>query len=220
MSESNYNKLLEKYLSAESSPAEEKELASFDAEEDVFTAFDTLRNEKMNWDFDAFLEDAKTTPVVSAHSNNYKRFFTAIAAAVVIGAVAFNFWKQTPPVIQPQQPMVKTEAPINNTQLIIDKRNEKQSPALVSNQSQEIEQKHTTIAKHTKPNRTKAAIKSRQSNDDATAPAYVIVNGRAITNKQEAEAIAGQSLAMLSQNLTAAVGDIKTINEFKVSFMP
>lgn len=196
MNSNRYSELLEKYYNGETSAEEERLLKEHARLAEQPLPLHELQQENpvMNWSFETMLQQAEATPATTAKkiiSFHWMKYAAAVLLIAFTGIALYNYRKSQPGTV-PASAIVKEE----------------NIPA--------IKTEKDTISHGIKPTQVEAAIaaappvKTKTKSVPAKVPApaqknddfFVVVNGRRITDENEA-------LAILQQSLTAVSGDVK-----------
>jgi len=228
MKSGNYNELLDKFYAGKASDGEinilEKE--GLLDEQDIFycEALNSERGQKMEWDFEDFLNEIPEAKVVTipARRRWMKRMIAAAAVLATI-LISYIFWPE-----QYKQKEI-VQVPVINKQ-IDSNNNVNASSALPDNEvkdsvllSKDVKTHLPQIKNYAVKTRKQSPSKSRKiavKNKEKTASRdgnfMVVVNGKPITDEADALAIMKESLSMVSRNLTNTVDELKPIGQIKI----
>lgn len=230
MKSGNYDELMDKFYGGKAS-AEEilllKTEGLLDEQDIVYAeALNTEREQKMDWEFEDFLNELPATKVVAlpAHRIWVKRMMAAAAIIVVI-LTAYVFWPQqnqpkeiaSVPVIHEsvdsnQELMAKSVLPADKIKYTAQSE-EKVKPETRKNRNYAVQ---TRQQRPVKSIRNKAQANENVETKTNVEDFLVIVNGKPITNEAEAIAITRESLGMFSRNLTTTIDKLKPISQIKI----
>ncbi len=229
MKSGNYDELIKKFYAGTAS-AEEIVLLKAEGiiteQEEVYAnALSEERTEKMNWDFEDFMKQVPAAKIVSIASRKFplQRIF---AAAAVVGAIimAIIFWPS-----QKENSNLANETAINNSIDTNKQLAQSKTPAPTNIPSKPaeprivniIKQKNAAFAVRDKESHSiKKTISPAPEKDKITKGDFteylVMVNGKPITNEEDAVAITRQSLSVFSQNLSTTVEEMRPIGQIKI----
>lgn len=194
--------------------------------------FREIKEEKMNWDFEDFLQkteenssDAKIIPLQKkSGGRNQKSFLMAASFALILGlGIVMKFFNQDEVkntndtianAINEQKKAGEFEQNYNEAQIIpaetdSTEKIEKSAPKMVSDDKEEekidkILPKKSRIKKASKPRYVMHKIQSKntENNNSEYNPNYVIINGHKIENEEEAINVTKFSFQMLSDKVS------------------
>ncbi|KGE13628.1 hypothetical protein [Sphingobacterium deserti] len=202
-------KIEDRYWEGVSSLEEEKILKS-QKDEPYFDGLNELSKEKMDLEFDSFMDMLEEPAKIVAKKPKYRNllFFAYGAAAIALFVTGFFFLhdkeEKGDSYQQPQFSSVKI-AP----KLVEPQESEKrEAPYYVA-----VDTKHTKEKKHTKHIATPetVTIQAEEPADDS----FVIVNGKPVYDEEEAEQIVLASLKIMASNFQEgkhALEKVKYIN--------
>ncbi len=229
MKSGNYDELIDKFY-AGTANAEEISLLKTEGylteQEEVYAkALAEERTETMNWDFEDFLKEVPAAKVISIAPRKFP-LQRLLASAAVIGALimAIIFWPK-----QQQDNRLANVPVINksidtNTQVAQNTAptpiKEITAPAQTIVKIN-IKKGNTDLASNSKTDYpTKKVISTTLDKDEVKKGDFteylVMVNGKPITNEEEAVAITRQSLSAFSQNLSTTVEEMRPIGQIKI----
>ena len=205
--------------------------------------FQSLKEEKMNWDFDDFLQKAegnhevisdKKTPIIPINSKEKPRFpkwFWMAASLVAIFGLIFVFGLENNKVSDKEN-LVKNEILKQKNEFIAENQEhqtqvavnytdsvsgEKRDSLFVENtiadkdELDELLSKKARMKKNVKP---KFVQNSSPSDSSEYKDAYVIVNGKRITNEKEALDVATFSFLKMGSEFKKAVASFNKTENF------
>ncbi|MEJ6981808.1 hypothetical protein WG906_15175 [Pedobacter sp. P351] len=227
MKSGKYSGLLDKFYAGTAS-AEEISLLQSEAlvnEQDILYTemLKEERGQKMDWEFEDFMNDIPSDKVEAFPARRVwmKRILSAAAMVAIIGA-AYILWPQ------PQtDKMANVPASNKTAEPNKELRATAVSPENEIKEASQGAEKVTTVSKINRDyavntDKKRPVQKSIRQADttgvsnNLDSPEYlVIVNGQPITNEADAIAITRESLAMISQNLTLTVDELKPIKPDK-----
>ncbi len=228
MKSGKYNELLDKFYAGTAS-AEQISLLQLEGlinEQDALyaEALNAEREQKMNWEFEDFMNDIFSEKVVAFPARRIwvKRILSAAAMVAAI-LTAYIFWPQTSTNKIANIP-VSNILVDSNKELIataVLPANEIKDKARVAEKIETASKKNRDYAVNThKKRRVQKSIKPADKKDVKTNVNLqdypVIVNGKPITNEEDAVAIARESLGMISRNLTLTADELKPISRIKI----
>jgi len=221
MKSGNYDERVRRFFAGTASPQEISILKA----EGVVTRDDELyaaalqaeREQKMDWSFDAFMEEAKPAKVVALPQHT--RWVKKIAAAAAVAALlvsTYLFWPQH------KHSGEMAVVPVKEQAMRMDpKNNAGAKPKLAAAKIAPVK-KPAIVSKEN----TKKAVPVYRNVKDMPAPVIdslpaaepfmVIVNGKPVTNREEAIAIAGKSMAIFSRSLAQTIEELKPIAQIKI----
>lgn len=228
MKSGNYYELMDKFY-AGTANAEEISLLRTEGlidEQDNLYA-ETLKSErgqKINWEFEDFMKEIPAAKVVALPSGRrwLKRIMTAAAMVAAI-LIAYIFWPQHH---QPKEivnvPVINK--PINNNSALNVR------PALPLTEGKDSVVLTEMVKTMSKRNKEYAAKKNKQIQaknikhienqnvemKSGTRNFLVLVNGKPITNEEDAITVTRESLALVSRNLTSTVDELKPLSRIKI----
>lgn len=205
--------------------------------------FQSLKEEKMNWDFDDFLQKAegnhevisdKETPVISINSKEKARFpkwfWMAASFVLLFGLAAFLLVDSTP--VSDREDLVKNEILKHKNDFIAENHEhqtqvavnytdsvsgEKRDSLFVENtiaDKDELEELLSKKARMKKEIKPKYVHNSSPTDSSAYQDAYVIVNGKKITNEKEAIDIATFSFLKMRSEFRKTVASFNNEESF------
>lgn len=205
MKNDKWNAIKAKYFQGLSSLAEEKDLKR-QSEDPYFHTLKEEGQESMDWDFDQFLDAAARKALVvplvkKSFRNSILKYVSGIAALFIGGFLIYAFLQQHKP---------EVVHVVKNTDQVPSKSIDR-SVAVPVLPIQAIPTER--VLPHTEPQAT--LVKAKRKKINKAAPivnnealemeqpeeTYVVVNGKAITNRDEAEAITRNSLILMASNI-------------------
>ncbi|MEO6637360.1 MAG: hypothetical protein ABIN25_03720, partial [Ginsengibacter sp.] len=182
------------------------------------------RAQKMNWEFEDFMKDVSSAKVVAFQARGVwiKRLLSAAAMVAAIVTV-YIFWPQTSPNkianIPAADKLVDSSKELIATAILpadeikdSTRRTEKTATASKQNIGYAI----NTHKKRPVQKSIKTAEKQDVKTNEDLQDYLVIVNGKPITNEEDAVAIARESLGMISRNLTLTADELRPISQIKI----
>ena len=201
-----------------------------------------LKEEKLNWDFEDFLEktkrEEKIIPLVKkTNGGSFPKTFWMAASVILLVSIGIFFNYETENSVKEKDSFVKNEIlktkdsfqqesnlainPISDTIKI-------QAEPKASDSTTRVEQKEVDIMDQILPKRGRIRRDSRPRYAENSAPKkvlpqpkssdyqsnYVIINGQRIENEQEAIDLTKYSFRILSENVSKTVAQTDVINSF------
>lgn len=168
-----------------------------------------MRDEKMDWTFDDFLEKASATPPMVAHKSKKVALWWLSAAAcgvVLIGVLVALKAPKTPtaPVTFAK---TQREKPVDRPLVAAI------SEAIPAKPTSENNERHSHKT-HEKAIKALASTSVEAPRDTSTTrydPSYVTINGQPVANEAEAIACTKQALMALSDNIDMAFEKAKAV---------
>lgn len=229
MKSGNYDELMDKFY-AGTANAEEISLLKTEGliteQEEVYAnALAEERTETINWNFEDFLKEVPAAKVISIAPRKFP-LQRLLAAAAVVGALIMVviFWPKQ------QQDNSLANAPVINNSIDTNKEvaqiaapapiKEITAPAQTTVKNN-IKKSNTDFATKNKVDHpTKKMISPTSDKNEVKKGDFteylVMVNGKPITNEEDAVAITRQSLSAFSQNLSATVEEMRPIGQIKI----
>lgn len=223
MKSENYDELMDKFYAGKASAEDISILIGKGLldDQDIFytDALKSEREQKMDWDFEDFLNEISATKVVALPRRSL-RMKRMIAAAAVVATIllACIFWPRQ------DNPKQIVQAPLFNKKVDTDMEisanpaspvNKAKDPIVLS---EDVKTHPRAIKNYTgktsKHNFSKSNNRVAKDKEETTArndDFIVVVNGKRITDEADAIAITKQSLSMVSRDLTNTVNGLKPI---------
>lgn len=227
MKSENYDELMDKFYAGTASAEEISLLQSeklFDDLDILYAeAINSERDEKMNWKFEDFMKEIPAAKVVALPAGRgwMKKMF---AAAAVVAAIltAYVFWPQqnqsneiaNGPAFHQQ---IKVNETGDNSNPTVSIKNEQPLAENIKPESKANKNYAVKSAKQVLPKNRINTAKEKSEGKTNTQDFLVVVNGKAITNKEEAVAIMRESVSMVSRHLTSAVDELRPLSEIKIA---
>lgn len=219
MKNDNYNELIDRYYAGQASAEEIVMLRNeglVNEETELYTsALNTERTKKLDWDFEDFMSTVEHDKVAKPVTKIYwmKR---VLAAAAVILAIVSGYLFMESQKTNPKVPSVAYTKPASTVKEV-----KPVDIPLVNNNSKPAEIKSTPAVKILKA-KTPVLKKLKQEPIENTTDAQpdfekylVIINGKAVTNEEDALAITRESMAMVSRNLTSSIEEMRPVTQIK-----
>lgn len=219
MKSDNYNDMLDGYFAG---TASEEEIALLKTEgyideqnEWYAAALASERGKKMDWSFEEMLaaaEPAKVMPIES--STSWSKKLAAAAAVLAIISSTYFLWVNEKPIhVESELATITVEKTTDTPVIKIVDEVVLAQPELP--QVKESIQKEK-IKKRLSLQKTKVKAAVKEDDIHAADEWLVMVNGKPITNENEAALIANKSMAMLSANLSQTMEELKPITKIKI----
>ena len=191
-------------------------------DEQYAAALRQQRAQKMDWSFDAFMEEAKPAKVIVLPKSTRRvaRFAAAAAvAAAVLLVSAYLFWPAPQASRQLAASSVTKQASAaeqnDDTRSIVARPTAETAPVKKpASVGQATSKKAVQVARNVE----KVSSATVAGSLPVAAPFLVMVNGKPITDSEEAIAIAGKSMALFSKSLTQTMEELKPIAQIKIQF--
>lgn len=226
MKNENYYELLAKFYAGTATDAEIILLknAGMDETDELYAAaLSDERKETMDWTFEDMMKEMPETKIIplSPKRSLMKRIL-AVAAVVAAIVIAVIFWPNSQPsaefaALPPAQNKVYTNKNLAQTKPAEDvtgtvKRSTIQQASTPDKSVLEVKKKRATRAR-----KNISLIPDKNETESMDIQDYlVIVNGKSITNEQDAVAITRASLGMFSRNLSSTMDELKPIEQLKI----
>ena len=221
MKSGNYEEWVSRFYAGTASPQEIcilKAEGLVTWEDELYAAaLQAEREQKMDWSFDAFIEEAKPANVVALPQHNrWLKKFAAAAAVAALLVSTYLFWPQG------KHSGELAVVPVKEQAIRMDpKNNAGARPKLAAAMIAPVK-KPAIVSKGI----TKKAVQVYRNVKDTPAPVIdslptaepfmVMVNGKPVTDREEAIAIAGKSMAIFSRSLTQTIEELKPIAQIKI----
>lgn len=203
-----------------------------------------LKQEKMNWDFEDFLEktkqEEKVIPLVAkAKGGSFSKTFWMAASVILLLSIGIFFNYESGNTVSENDQLVQNEIKKQKdsfhqeSNLAINTINDSlkiKSDSIMSDSTRTVEQINTTdIMEQIIPKRGRINRNSRQRYAEVSTPrdkettniktpkyesSYVIINGQKIENEQEAIDLTKYSFRILSENVSKTVAQTEVLNSF------
>ncbi|QOW11530.1 hypothetical protein Q73A0000_14700 [Kaistella flava (ex Peng et al. 2021)] len=203
-----------------------------------------LKEEKMNWDFEDFLEktkqEEKVIPLVSkTKSGSFPKTFWMAASVILLVSIGIFFNYESRNTIDQQNQLVQNEilkqkdSFHQESQLAVNAINDSlkiKSDSIISDSTRTVEQINTAdIMEQIIPKRGRINRTSRERYAEVSVPrdkekttvktpkyesSYVIINGQKIENEQEAIDLTKYSFRILSENVSKTMAQTEVIKSF------
>jgi hypothetical protein len=203
-----------------------------------------LKEEKMNWDFDDFLEqtkqEEKIIPLVrKTIGGSSPKIFWMAASVILIAALGIFFNYEPKNSVHEKDNLVQNEILKQKdtfqkeSQLAFNAINDSmkvKSDTIISDSARTVEQINTTdIMEQIIPKRGRINRNSRQRYAEVSTlkdkekpnvktpkyeSSYVIINGQKIENEQEAIDLTKYSFRILSENVSKTMAQTEVLNSF------
>jgi hypothetical protein len=228
MKSENYDELMDKFYSGKAS-AEDISILKGEGlldDRDIFyaEALNSEREQKIDWDFEDFMNEITATKVVAlpGRKSGMKRMMAAAAVVATI-LLSYIFWPRQDNNIQiAHVPVInkKIDSRVNTSTtaaLPVDKV--KDSVLLSEDVIMHPRASKNYTVKTRKYDRSKSSKGAATDEEETTArddDFIVMVNGKRITDKADAISITKESLSMVSRDLTNTVDELKPIGQIKI----
>ena len=203
-----------------------------------------LKQEKMNWDFEDFLEktkqEEKVIPLVSkTKGGSFPKTFWMAASVILLVSIGIFFNYESANTVDQQNQLVQNEIKKQNdsfrqeSNLAVNAINDSlkiKSDSIISDSTRTVEQTaEPDIIEQIIPKRGRINRNSRQRYAENSTPkdiektssktpkyesSYVIINGQKIENEQEAIDLTKYSFRILSENVSKTVAQTEVLNSF------
>ena len=225
MKSENYDELLNKFYAGTATATEISLLKNADmCETDEFyaAALADERNQTMDWTFEDLINEVPEAKLIPLTRNKVSlNRMIAAAAAVAAIVMAVTFWPTAKPYTEladkvPVDKKVDSnkistyDTPTELTAITVEEKN-------VTKKQRSTESKSaSTVKQKQKPMSKKTILKNPNSEAEVLQDYLVLVNGKPITNEQDAIDITRASLAMFSRNLSSTMEELKPIEQIKI----
>lgn len=203
-----------------------------------------LKDEKMNWDFEDFLEktkqEEKVIPLVSkTKGGSFPKTFWMAASVILLVSIGIFFNYESANTLDQQNQLVQNEIKKQKdsfhqeSNLAVNAINDSlkiKSDSIISDSTRTVEQTaEPDIIEQIIPKRGRINRNSRQRYAEISTPkdiektssktpkyesSYVIINGQKIENEQEAIDLTKYSFRILSENVSKTVAQTEVLNSF------
>lgn len=227
MKNENYDDLMGRFFAGKAS-AEEIEIlkrAGLPDEQDILYAalLNSVREQKMDWEFEDFMKEIPATKTVAfATRSVWMKRITGAAAAVAIIVAAYLFWPhqnnpsqvaRVPTINEPGSNPDITVRPVSPVHKLKDSG---LSSGVAKTNAGAIAAKPVKNRKQKLPKSSKAPAKELEEALATHLDFVVMVNGKTITDEEDAMAIMKESISMVSENLAYTVNVLKPIAHLKL----
>lgn len=199
-----------------------------------------LKEEKMNWDFEDFLQkaeghakdNAEIIPISKAKPS-FPKWFWMAASVVLLFSVGFIFKYNQNADVENQAQLVANEIQKQKSDFIKENRENQTQVAVLSNDSisgekrdsifqesslaeedvlDKILSKKSRIKKETKPRYVSNTAVKNIKDSTGYKDSYVIVNGKRIDNMEEAINVTKYSFQVVANNMNQALSQPKVMD--------
>ena len=199
-----------------------------------------LKKEKMNWDFEDFLEktkqEEKIIPLVQkTKGGSFPKTFWMAASVILLVSVGIFYNYETKKSVKEQDHLVQNEILKQKdtfqqeTQLAVNQIDDSlkiKSDSILSDSTSTVDQNETDIMNQILPKRgrirrdskpryaknSNAVDNSTKAKDSDYQSNYVIINGQKIESEQEAIDLTKYSFRILSENVSKTVASTEALN--------
>ncbi len=202
--------------------------------------FKDLKEEKMNWDFEDFLQKAESNgkdsddiiPITKAKPS-FPKWFWMAASVVLLFSVGLFFNDNQNADVENQAQLVATEIQKQKSDFIKENQEHQTQVAVLSNDSISVEKrdsifeensiaevdvldkilsKRSRIKKETKPRYVSNTAVKNIKDSTGYKDSYVIVNGKRIDNVEEAINVTKYSFQVVAGNMNQALSQPKVMD--------
>ncbi|MCY0978677.1 hypothetical protein PGH12_10680 [Chryseobacterium wangxinyae] len=202
--------------------------------------FKDLKEEKMNWDFEDFLQKAESNrndsddiiPITKAKPS-FPKWFWMAASLVLLFSVGLFFYDNQNADVENQAQLVATEIQKQKSDFIKENQEHQTRVAVLSNDSISVEKrdsifeensiaevdvldkilsKRSRIKKETKPRYVSNTAVKNIKDSTGYKDSYVIVNGKRIDNMEEAINVTKYSFQVVAGNMNQALSQPKVMD--------
>ena len=203
-----------------------------------------LKEEKMNWEFEDFLEktkqEEKVIPlVIKAKGGSFPKTFWMAASVILLLSIGIFFNYESENTVDQQDQLVQNEIlkqkdsfhqESNLAVNLINDSLKVKSDSIISDSTRRVEQiNEADIMDQIVPKRGRINRNPRQRYAEVSVPKdkengsmkkpkyesnYVIINGQKIENEQEAIDLTKYSFRILSENVSKTVAQTEVLNSF------
>ena len=225
MKSENYDELLNKFYAGTATANEIsllKKAGMCESDELYAAAISEDRNQTMDWTFEDLIEEVSEAKLIPLTRNkvSLNRMLTAAAAAAAI-VMAVILWPTAKPYKELADKVTVEKKADSNKPLTYtapaafiattteDKNVPKKQRSSESKSASTVKQNQTLSFK-------KNILKKPNAEAEVLQDYLVIVNGKPITNEQDAIDITRASLAMFSRNLSSTMEELKPIEQIRI----
>ena len=225
MKSENYDELLNKFYAGTATATEIsllKNAGMCESDELYAAALADERNQTMDWTFEDLIREVPKVKLIPLTRNKVSlNRMIAAAAAVAAIVMAVTFWPTAKPYTEladkvPVDKKVDSnkistyDTPTELTAITVEEKNVTTKQRFTESKSAStVKQKQTLTYK-------KNILKKPNSEAEVLQDYLVMVNGKPITNEQDAIDITRASLAMFSRNLSSTMEELKPIEQIKI----
>ena len=225
MKSENYDELLNKFYAGTATATEIsllKNAGMCESDELYAAALADERNQTMDWTFEDLIREVPKAKLIPLTRNKVSlNRMIAAAAAVAAIVMAVTFWPTAKPYTEladkvPVDKKVDSnkistyDTPTELTAITVEEKNVTTKQRFTESKSAStVKQKQTLTYK-------KNILKKPNSEAEVLQDYLVMVNGKPITNEQDAIDITRASLAMFSRNLSSTMEELKPIEQIKI----
>ena len=225
MKSENYDELLNKFYAGTATATEIsllKNAGMCESDELYAAALADERNQTMDWTFEDLISEVPKVKLIPLTRNKVSlNRMIAAAAAVAAIVMAVTFWPTAKPYTEladkvPVDKKVDSnkistyDTPTELTAITVEEKNVTTKQRFTESKSAStVKQKQTLTYK-------KNILKKPNSEAEVLQDYLVMVNGKPITNEQDAIDITRASLAMFSRNLSSTMEELKPIEQIRI----
>ena len=225
MKSENYDELLNKFYAGTATATEIsllKNAGMCESDELYAAALADERNQTMDWTFEDLISEVPKVKLIPLTRNKVSlNRMIAAAAAVAAIVMAVTFWPTAKPYTEladkvPVDKKVDSnkistyDTPTELTAITVEEKNVTTKQRFTESKSA------STVKQKQKPTSKKTILKKPNSKAEVLQNYLVMVNGKPITNEQDAIDITRASLAMFSRNLSSTMEELKPIEQIKI----
>ncbi|MEO6637547.1 MAG: hypothetical protein ABIN25_04680, partial [Ginsengibacter sp.] len=204
MKSGNFDEMMDKFYAGTASAEEINLLQSEKLIDDLdnlyVEALSSEREQRMDWEFEDFMKEIPAAKIVSLPAQRvWVKRMMAAAAMIVIIMSAYVFWpKQNQPkeianVIEINKQVENKPIP-NNTEPVESQKDAQPDEESIKMQPKENTNYEAKNTKNVKSNSISPSAKENVTEKKNDEDFFVMVNGKAITNEEDAIAITRESL--------------------------
>lgn len=206
--------------------------------------FQEIKEEKMNWDFDSFLEqtekeskqNGKTIPISNykPSSGMPKLFWMAASIALIAGIIFFTQFNNNDENLNKEDNNIAQKQTLNAPPEIVDNQTVKSKSKIIKNEKSETIARFSTekevieqiLPKRGRIKKDRRVLYAENQNPEAIKPEepseynpnYVIINGKKIYNEAEAVQITKMAIHMFANNLNSTIQEAQPIENLTIDF--
>lgn len=206
--------------------------------------FQEIKEEKMDWDFDSFLEQAekeskqngKTIPISSykPSSGMPKFFWMAASIALIAGIIFVTQFNNNDENLNKEDNNIAQKQTLNSPPEIVDNQTVKSKSKIIKNEQSETIARFSTekevieqiLPKRGRIKKDRRVLYAENQNPEAIKPEkpseynpnYVIINGKEIYNEAEAVEITKKAIHMFANNLNSTIQEAQPIENLTIDF--
>ena len=224
MKSENYDELLNKFYAGTATATEIsllKKAGMCESDELYAAAISGDRNQTMDWTFEDLIKEVPEAKLIPLTRNkvSLNRMLTAAAAAAAI-VMAVILWPTAKPYTElADKVSVKKKADSNKTLTY-----KTPAPFITTTEDKNVPKKQrstesksaSTVKRNQILSSKRNILKKPNAEAEVLQDYLVIVNGKPITNEQDAIDITRASLAMFSRNLSSTMEELKPIEQIRI----